>query len=334
MNVLLIVVLVIFAIIAFVATLALVGVPIFGDSGQAGAKKNLRAMVNSQRNFTASAAMSGVAADAARRRDGKLYESADEAKVKRVSSSRLTLKKKLKYAQWKLPQLAYRACEVAISLFTAGLLSINFNIVVVVCSLSAGPLFMGWLLNMAVERRFKAFDADYPQFLLSLVGLLKTGMNAMAALEAAAQGLEEGSLVKSEVELMMERLRFGVSEDKSIGSFGEDIHHPEIELFVQALLLSRRVGGTLSDTLERLAKQVRKRQFFRMAANAAVGMQRGSIWFIIAILCSLEVYLYYFYPETITDAWADETGWNVWQVGLMAIMLGIFWVRQVTKIRT
>ena len=132
---------------------------------------------------------------------------------------------------------------------------------------------------------------------------------------------------------MVERLRFGVPEDKSIGSFGEDIYHPEIELFVQALLLSRRVGGTLSDTLERLAKQVRKRQFFRMSAAAAVGMQRGSIWIIILILVGLEVYLLFTYPQAVTGAWKDDLGKQVWQFGIVVILGGIFWVRQVTKIR-
>jgi tight adherence protein B len=188
-------------------------------------------------------------------------------------------------------------------------------------------------LNRSIEKRFKAFDADYPQMLLSLVGLLKTGMNPMGALEAASKGLDDGSLVRQEIELMIERLRFGVSEDKSIGSFGEDIFHPEIELFVQALLLSRRVGGTLSDTLDRLAKQVRKRQYFRSAANAAVGLQRGSIWFILGILVSLEVYLYIVYPESITGAINDEFGWQVWQGSIVVILLGLYWVRQVTKIR-
>lgn len=333
MNTVLIVVLVIFLLASLIATLVLLGVQIPGISDRFGTRSNLRNLVNAQRNLRANSSAfdlsKGVAKD-----KRKVYDSAEEATVRKVASSKLTLRKKLKYARWKIPPIGVRGCEVAISLFVAGLVSINFHWFVVLISLSSGPLFMGWLLNTAVEKRFKAFDADYPQFLLSLVGLLKTGMNAMAALEAAAAGLEEGSLVKSEVELMMERLRFGVSEDKSIGSFGEDVFHPEIELFVQALLLSRRVGGTLSDTLERLAKQVRKRQFFRMAANAAVGMQRGSIWFIIGILVGLELYLFYFYPETITGAWADEMGWAVWQAGIVLILLGIFWVRQVTKIRT
>jgi len=329
MNVVLIVILALTCIGALVATAVLLDLPIPGTKlGSGGARNSMRAIVSAQRQ-----AVQTQGSRATSKRDA-LLEQAEEAKVHRVSSSKLTLRKKLKFAQWKMPVVVFRALQIGISLFVAGLASTKFNLGVVALSLSAGPMIMGWLLTSAVEKRFKAFDADYPQFLLSLVGLLKTGMNAMGALEAAAQGLEEGSMVRSEVQVMLERLRFGVSEDRSIGSFGEDIYHPEIELFVQALLLSRRVGGTLSDTLERLSKQVRKRQFFRASAAAAVGMQRGSIWFILAILVGLEVYMYFIYPEAVTGAWADKTAWEVWQVGGILIFIGMFWVRQVTKIRT
>ncbi len=78
---------------------------------------------------------------------------------------------------------------------------------------------------------------------------------------------------------------------------------------------------------------MRKRQFFRESAVAAVGMQRGSIWFILCIMVAMEVYLYFVYPQAITDAIKDSLGWQVWQVGIVAILLGMYWVRQVTKIR-
>lgn len=256
-----------------------------------------------------------------------------EGQARKVKSAQLNVRKRLKYAQLPIPPVAFHSCEIAISLAAFLVVRLHMNVVMQLISLLAGPLFMRWFLNTMMDRRFKRFDADYPQFLLSLVGLLKTGMNPMGALEAAAQGLEEGSLVKEECEMMIERLRFGVSEDKSIGAFGEDVFHPEIELFVQALLLSRRVGGTLSDTLERLAKQVRKRQHFRNSAVAAVGMQRGSIWIIIFMLFAMQFYLYLMYPQMVVGGLQSEMGWEAWQVGIAVILLGIFWVRQVTKIK-
>jgi tight adherence protein B len=188
-------------------------------------------------------------------------------------------------------------------------------------------------IDYRMEARFKKFDKDYPQFILSLVGMLKTGLNPIQGLEAAASNLEERSLVRVEVELMLERLRLGVSEERSIGSFGEDINHPEIELFVQALLLSRRVGGNLSETLDRLARQVRKRQYFRQSAVGAVGLQRGSIWFILAILSALQGYLYVAWPESVIITWTDPVARRYAQMGLAAIIIGVFWVRRVTKIK-
>lgn len=300
----------------------LLGFPIPGFGG-AQAKNQLSRMVESQRRSI----------KRGEKGEPSIYDTAKEARVENLKTSALTLEKKLRYAQWKLPPLAFRILEIAISLLVALIVSLKFNKVMTGMALMSGPLFMRWLLNRFIDRRFRAFDADYPAFLMNLVSLLRTGMNTMSGMEAAAKALDEDSLVREEVMLMLERLKFGVSEDKSIGSFGEDIYHEEIELFVQALLLSRRVGGNLSDTLDRLAKQVRKRQYFRASARAAVGLQRGSITFILAIMVSMEVYLYIVYPEAILKAIADPTGWQVWQFGLTVILLGMFWVRQVTKIR-
>jgi len=319
----LVILLVVFGLAALFAVFAFLG---FGRIGRGSVNSNIRNIVASQRQGERYASPRG-------KNQVSIFQTAAESKVEKTVNSKLTLEKKLKFATWKIPPLMYRVIVVAISLLAFSVISLKFNIVMQGFSLLTGPIFMGWLINYCIDRRFRAFDRDYPPFLLSLVGLLKTGMNTMAAIEAGAQSLEEGSILRQEVELMNERLRFGVSEDKSIGSFGEDIYHPEIELFVQALLLSRRVGGNLSDTLDRLAKQVRKRQYFRSSAHAAVGLQRGSIWVIIGILVALEVYLLFVYPEAVKGAWKDEMGWQVWQFGVVVILLGIFWVRQVTKIR-
>ena len=322
---------IILLVVVFLAALAGLFFMLFspGGGGSAAMRDNIRNIVSAQRQSQATT----LRTDQNIKRNERLEEALKEGSVNKTTGSKLTLQKRLKFAQWRIPVLAFHGMELGVSCILVVLAARNLNLLWVGFAALSGPIFMRWLLTLFMERRFKAFDRDYPQFLLSLVGLLKTGMNPMNGLESAAQGLEHNSLVRQEVEMMLERLRFGVSEDRSIGCFGEEIFHPEIELFVQALLLSRRVGGTLSDTLERLAKQVRRRQYFRSSANAAVGMQRGSIWFIICVLVALEVYLYFIYPEAITGALKDPMGQQVWQFGIAGIVLGIFWVRQVTKIK-
>ncbi|MEZ4754005.1 MAG: type II secretion system F family protein [Bdellovibrionota bacterium] len=214
-----------------------------------------------------------------------------------------------------------------------GLASIFFNMILTLSGFFIGPVIVRSILNKKVDKRYSKFDADYPAFLLSLVGLLKTGMSTMSAIDSAAQGLDQGSLVKQEVKQMSERLRLGVPEERSIGAFGEDVYHPEIELFVQALILSRRLGGNLSDTLDRLAKQVRKRQYFRSSANAAIGLQKGSIWLILIMLCIMVAYLSVIFPEAIIGAIKNPLGWEVWQASILMVLAGLLWIKQVTKLK-
>ena len=289
-------------------------------------RQNIRNIILSQRE----------ARDSVNNKEGPsvVATALQEETVERSAENRLTIRKKLRFAQLpNVPPYAFSLAQIFVSLVMFLITSMFFDSVLQIIALLSGAVFMNWLLNRRIDRRFERFDADYPQFLLAFVGMLKTGLNPIQGLQAAAEGLEESSLVREEVQIMLERLRMGVSEERSIGSFGEDIYHPEIELFVQALILSRRVGGNLSATIDRLSKQVRRRQFFRRSANAAVGLQRGSIWFILGILMALEGYLYFVWPECVTITWTHPTGRSVGQAGLTGIVIGLFWIRQVTKLR-
>jgi tight adherence protein B len=168
---------------------------------------------------------------------------------------------------------------------------------------------------------------------MSVVGLLKTGMTPSGALETAARGLERNSLVREEVLLMLERIRLGILEDRSIGAFGADINHPEIELFVQALLLSYRVGGNLSESIERLSRQVRRRQYFKSSAHAAVGLQRGSIMLITIILIGLQAYIALIFPSLMRVSLNHEIGWQIWQGSGLCVVISFIWIRQVTQMK-
>lgn len=327
----LIALIVVLCFIGFAGVALLLGLPVFGGQNLFGSSSqgNVRNLVQVQRSTTSS-----IRDTTDQRRKSVIQAAQREDQIRKTNSSRLNLRKRLRFAQLDLHPTIYYLLQVVLSLIAFAVVNLMFsNPLLRLASLLSGPLFMNWVVNTRMNSRFKAFDKDYPTFLLSLIGLLKTGMNALTALQAASEGLEEGSLVKEEIDLMLERLRLGVPEDQSIGSFGEDVFHEEIELFVQALLLSRRVGGNLSDTLDRLAKQVRKRQYFRSSAVAAISQQRFSIWVIIGILVAISIYMSFMVPDVVFGTWKDPTGRQVVEGCLLMILGGIYWIRQVTKIK-
>lgn len=252
----------------------------------------------------------------------------------RKNGNRISLQSRLKYANLsRYPVYLFSLLQILVSLVAFVLARIYLQIPLQMLSLTFGPIIVNWLINRRITARSQRFDVDFPQFLLSVVGMLKTGLNSFQALQAASEGLEKNSLVRQEVALMLERLRVGVTEDRSIGSFAEDVLHPEVELFVQAVILSRRVGGTLSDTLDRLSKQARKRQNFRMAASSTVAQQRGSIWVIILIIFAVQVYMYHMSPEMVLGAWSDPNLRVASETALVVIFMAIWWMNKITRLK-
>jgi tight adherence protein B len=248
--------------------------------------------------------------------------------------SRDSLQARIKYAQLdSIPAYAFGLMQIAISLFCFLLARIYLREALQIASLFTGPLLVNWFINRRISRRVARFDADFPQFLLSVVGMLKTGLNPTQALQAAAENLEIDSVVREEVELMLERFRVGVPEEQSIGAFGEDVQQPEIELFVQALILSRRVGGNLSFTLDRLAKQVRRRHAFKLAAHSTVSMQRGSIWMIVGIMVAVQLYILSIVPDMVIGAWTHPSLAGKAQAVLVVIFLALYWMKRITNVK-
>lgn len=297
-------------------------------------QSNLRNLVNSQRQ-----AFKEGQGKFGNRIDGKTtlaVAAAAEGEVSREqeeAKSKVILKMKLKYAKLPILPIHFRIFQIVLTVFFLVPSVVFQSKIFILLGLALGIVLSNSALDYLVEKRFNAFDKDYPVMLLSLVGLLKTGLNTLSALEAAAKGLPEEALVRREVELMLERIRLGLDESQAIGAFGEDIPHPEIELFVQALLLSTTVGGKLSDTLERLSKQVRMRQQFRKQAVGAVAMERGSTYVIGAIMSALMVYLSYSSPELVLPAFKDPLGQKLFQWGISVIVLGFLWSRKVSNIK-
>ncbi len=297
-------------------------------------RSNLRNLVQSQR--VAAQGEGGAKA-------GKEYEgsslavaAAEQSELSRRDgerSSKMTLKKKIRYARWPILPWQFRViqgmCTVATFIPMYAIGSAWFMVGVIFLT----PLVVGSVLDWAVDKRFRAFDVDYPVLLLSYVGLLKTGMNTITAFEAAAKGLSETSLARAEVELLIERLRLGLTEDQAISAFGEDIPHPEIELFVQSLLLSKKVGGKLSSTLERLTRQVRKRQQFRQQAVGAIAMERNSLYMVALIMGGVLIYLGIKSPELIVPALSHELGQKIFHAGIVLIAFGFYWSRRVSDIK-
>lgn len=264
------------------------------------------------------------------------YEEQQTEKRKSGSVFKLDLERKIWYAKWRIRPIHFRIIQFSIVAFV---MFVGFVLPPKLMSygIAADAGLLGFVaanavLERAMRKRSDAFDQDYPVMLMQFVSLLKTGMSPITALDNVAKSLEPSSLVRQELEILVERLRLGLTEEQALGAFAEDIFHPEVELFIQALILNMKVGGKLSGALERLAKQVRKRQEFKKKAIAAVGMERGSIWAILGIMIGLFVFLWISEPTLIEGLFIHPVGQTVFPWTVMLILIGMLWSRKITNV--
>lgn len=247
--------------------------------------------------------------------------------------SRATLQQKLVFADWKITPMQYNCIKYAISgIVSAGV--IKFLEIPLIFTLTVlTPKLIDSLLNRAIKKRFTNFDRDFPDYLMTIVSRLKSGMNILQAMQSAATDLDDSSLLKEEVYLMLERIKVGYQEEKALSVFAEDIPHPEIELFSQVVILNKKVGGNFAGTLERLAKQIRRRQDFRRKAVSVVSEQRGGAVFIAGIMTSLLVFMAISNPDLLQGCFAVYGGRIASQGGLSMVIFGFYLSRVVTNIK-
>jgi len=242
------------------------------------------------------------------------------------------LEKKLFCAGWSITPGAFRLLEASISLvcitFSYAFLTLPF----VIFSIFAGPLICRLILDFVVEHKVKRFEKDFGQFLMSLLSLLKTGMTPIQAMEAVANTLDDESLVKAETMEMLEALRNGVNEERAISRFGERILSPSIEAFIQVLLVGKRFGGSLADSLERLATIVRKRIQFKLEAKAAVGQAKLSLLIIVAVLSLAMLVLALTFPG-FKEAFNDGLGRSVLHFVIVCVLCSLVLIRKITNIK-
>ncbi|HMO17042.1 MAG TPA: type II secretion system F family protein [Oligoflexia bacterium] len=303
----------------------------FSSSSTSEADQSLRNLIQSQKrgaeNFTSDRKAKSVGQAAL------LAASQGETSKKVADVNSPGLARRLFYARWVITPLQFRIIQLAVTGIVVGGVSPFVRAPLIFAAFVLTPIFVDSVLDRKIRKRFDNFDRDYPDFLMAFVSRIKSGMNSLTGLQAAASGFAPESILRAEVELMLERIRLGIPEDQAIGAFGETIPHPEIELFVQGLILSRRLGGNLSSTIERLAKQVRKRQEFRKKAVGAVALERSSGIMIALVMLFTLGAIGVTAPDLFKGALENDIGQLIFQGGATLSIFGFYVSNLITKIK-
>jgi len=192
---------------------------------------------------------------------------------------------------------------------------------VVLLSAAAAAAAARSLLRFAqiwYQRRF--LDA-FPDAIDLIVRAVKAGLPALDAIEVAAR--EVAAPVSTEFQKMLDDTRIGVTMADALNHAADRIRVPDFRFFVASLVLQRRTGGGLAETLVNLSTLIRQRRALRLKARALTAESKASAAVISITPFVAGAGLYLVKPDMMSLLFVDHRGRFMLGIAIGSLLLGI-----------
>lgn len=180
-----------------------------------------------------------------------------------------------------------------------------------------------WLKARVHERDI---ERDLPAMLISVASSVRAGIDPLASVITAREYLPRGSILIQELEQVRQSLSDGRDEEVVLEEFLAGYRNQEAELFKRCLILSRRHGGSLAESLHRVTKVARQRQSFRRKTRAALAMHRMSAIGIAACAGAMGALQCGMNPRSVELAVRHPVGFKLLVFGGALMALGVMWM--------
>jgi tight adherence protein B len=199
---------------------------------------------------------------------------------------------------------------------------IGFNPVLVIgLSATAAVAAARFLLRFAQTRYQRRFLDVFPDALDLIVRAVKAGLPALDAIEVAAR--EVAAPVGTEFQKVLDDTRIGVAMAEALSHAADRVRVPDFRFFVSSIVLQRRTGGGLAETLVNLSTLIRQRRMLRLKARALTAESKASAAVISVMPFVAGAGLYLVKPDMMSLLFADPRGRFMLGVAIISLLLGI-----------
>ena len=185
------------------------------------------------------------------------------------------------------------------------------------------------LLRLAQSRYQRQFLDIFPDALDLIVRAVRAGLPAPEAIELAAR--EVGAPVGSEFRRMLDEMRIGVEMEDALQDAADRIRVPDFRFFVVSLLLQRRTGGGIAETLSNLSIIIRQRKALRLKARALTAEATASATVVTTLPFVAGVGLFLINRELMSVLFVDPRGRQMLGIACLGLLFGIAAMKAIIK---
>lgn len=205
-----------------------------------------------------------------------------------------------------------------------GLLAIS-----ILSGISAGLIFPHMVVGALINRRLKAFTAEFPEAIDLIVRGLKAGLPVPESIRNVGEEMKDPLGV--EFRTAAEKIKLGLTIEEALQEIGERVPTPEYRFFVISISVQRETGGNLAETLENLSDILRKRRQMRLKIKAMSSEANASAMILGSLPFALFGILLLVNFDYVAVLFTDPRGRIMLGAALGSLSLGIAVMKKMVR---
>lgn len=180
-------------------------------------------------------------------------------------------------------------------------------------------------------QRMLVIDRQLPDALDLMARAMQAGHAFSSALRLV--GTEGPQPIAQEFLTVFDELNFGIPFDKAMGNLASRVASGDLRFFVVAVLIQRDSGGNLAEILTSIGALIRDRHKLTGTIRVLSAEGRVSAWILTLLPFVLALVITVVNRRFIATLWTDPAGIRLVAVALGLLLLGVWWMWRMVKIR-
>lgn len=180
------------------------------------------------------------------------------------------------------------------------------------------------------KKRMKQLNSQLPDALTIVSNGLRAGFSFPQAMNVAATEMD--SPIRDEFLKIIRDNSIGKNMDDALMDFSERTDDDDIDMFVTALIIQRKVGGNLAEILDTISATIRDRARIRGEVKTLTSQSKLSAIIITLLPIGIAVFLLLVNPEYLMELFTNRIGIFMVVGALLMQVLGGFLMIRIANI--
>lgn len=183
----------------------------------------------------------------------------------------------------------------------------------------------------ARHARLLKMEQQLPEALDLIGRALRAGHALQNGLKMVGEEMAEP--ISGEFRITSDEVNFGVAMQDALINLTTRVPSTDLRYFVIAVLIQRETGGNLTELLDNISAIIRGRLKLLGAVRVLSAEGRMSAWILSILPFALAGVINLLNPDFLTPLWGDPMGLKMMGGAGVMMVLGIFWMWRIIKIR-